>query len=236
MDWKTLRNTGYLATESKLPRGRKFKTAANFLAQVVEEFAQVSSQYFRLSGELPFTYGERQINSALLPAIAKVAEAALAEMPVPRKIKRRTGYGWADYWAFYESVDFLIEVKHGWHAVTRHRLRKATVEAWHSLSQQLSSLPSEIKAYTLTDQPLKMALLVVPCYQGSKYAENLQSLDRDDTVELFDFIQNELDKPIPNWRGLWHLHQELQEPFSLDDDGHELYPCVAFMAYIEATE
>jgi hypothetical protein len=49
----------------------------------------------------------------LLPAIARVADAALVETPVIRQHERRSGHGWVDYWAAYDGIDLYIELKHG---------------------------------------------------------------------------------------------------------------------------
>lgn len=235
MDWITVRSSGYIASQANLPRNRRNMAAAEFLEEVVQEFARISQRYFRLTQELPFIYHERQIHSVLLPAVAKIADTSLGEMPVTRKIKRRSSYGWIDYWVCYQEVDLLVEVKHCWHAVTSKKVRMTTAAAWQNLTVQLDSLPPETKDYTLTGQPLKVALLIVLCYQSSKDSSRLESFDRVVTVETHGLIRGQLDQPKPNWSGIWHLHQDLQVSFPYDG-WHELYPCVVFIACISTLE
>ncbi|MCL4299447.1 MAG: hypothetical protein KJ077_27170 [Anaerolineae bacterium] len=231
MKWKTVRNAGYIASEATLPRNRPNAAAAEFLEGVVEEFARASRRYFELANELPFIYRERQTHSVLLPAVAKVADAVLVETPVTRRVNRQDSYGWVDYWACFQDVDFFIEVKHRWHAVRANKVNTDTHNGWQDLTDQLDSLPPGAKEYTLSKHPLTIALLIVPCFQSSQDEAKLQPHDRLTTTEIYDLIRGELDGPKPNWSSIWHLHQDLQIPYSYDD-WSELYPCVVFMACV----
>jgi hypothetical protein len=49
--------------------------------ETVRTFALSSTQFYRTLNELPFVYKERQVASILLPAIAKVSDAVLVELP-----------------------------------------------------------------------------------------------------------------------------------------------------------
>lgn len=235
MDWKTIHKTGYIASESKLARNRPNAAAAEFLEKVVEEFARASRRYYDLTWELPFVYRERQTHSVLLPAVAKIADAALVESPVTRRVNRKDSHGWVDYWACYQEVDFFIEVKHRWHAVRASKVNKDTHNGWQNLTNQLASLPPGAKEYTLSKHPLTIALLIAPCFQSSQDETKLHSYDRTTTTEIYKLIRGELDAPKPNWSSIWHLHQDLQIPYSYDG-WSELYPCVVFTACVSKLE
>lgn len=232
-EWRTLYNTGHVASQARLSRVRGGKKVADFLDRVVEEFAKGSRKYCELVGELPFIYRERQTNSVLLPAIARIADAALTETPVARHHQDRSRSGWVDFWAAYEDIDLYIEVKHSWQAVSSGDIRQKTATAWNALGGQLASLPANLSEYTQSSQTLKVALLVVPCYQSSNDKDKLHVLSRDGTAGVWHLIRESLPEPAPNWSCLWHLSTELQGPLAYEDR-YERYPCVVFAVYVEA--
>lgn len=231
MDWKTLPKLGYVACQDNLLRNRRNAAAAEFLERVVEEFARASRRYFEFAKELPFLYRERQTHSVLLPAIAKVANAALAETPVTRRSERHDSHGWVDYWACYQDVDFFIEIKHRWHAVRAKRVNTTIHNGWQDLADQFASLPPEAKEYTLSQHPLTIAFLIIPCFQSAQDETKLYPLERINTTGMHDLIRGKLQQPSPNWSSIWHLHQSLQGPYPYDS-WSELYPCVIFMACV----
>ena len=234
-NWKTLREIGYIASQDRLSRVRGGAKAATFLDRVVDEFAKGSRKYCKLAGELPFIYRERQTNSALLPAIAKIADAALTETPVIRHHQDYSGYGRVDYWAAYDGIDLYIEVKHCWQAVSSGEIRQKTATTWNDLAGQLASLPVDLNEYTLSGQALKVALLVVPCYRSSKDEEKLQPVNRDETTDIWYLIRDNLHDPAPNWSCIWYLHKELQKPLAYEDR-YEVYPRVVFVAHVVAAD
>lgn len=118
MSWETVRRVGYLLEKDALKDGVGIRKSRDFLQKVTKAFADISINYFDKTNELPFIYRERQINSVLLPAIAKVADAVFMEHPIKRRIKGESSHGWLDYWVLYGSTVFLIELKHAWCSVT----------------------------------------------------------------------------------------------------------------------
>jgi hypothetical protein len=234
MSWRTIKNAGYFLEKNNLTQEDGMNKAAIFLQQIVEEFARACVKFYGVVEELPFIYRERQIHSMLLPAIAKVAQAAFVEQPITRKIKRKSQYGWIDYWVYYEPFVFLIELKHGWHALNSQKIRGATYQCWKKAIEQTKAISkAEAKALCIDpDKVLKMAMLIVPCYQSSQSKDYLIPLDKAKITEVHEFLVNNLS-PAPNWSCMWALHKKLQTVVEFEDNRNEIYPSVGIMVRAE---
>jgi len=206
------------------------QTAGKFLKDVVKEIAALSMQYYNKIDEFPFIYAERQFQSVLLPAMVKVADAVLAEQPVPRRIKGEVYSGRIDYWVYYRDLVFLMEVKHGWIA---SQLRKSTRQKWKTQLGQLRSITKKEARELGMDagKVCKIALLVVPCYRLSQDEEKVvESVPTHKQVfELHRQFENLT--PLPNWSAVWSFPNE---EYVFDYvGGYHIFPCVNFVAKID---
>jgi hypothetical protein len=114
---RTLRSISTLQIHDTLTDGPAIRNVRQFLTSTAETFCKQSVSFYETIGEFPFTYRERQLHSALFPAIAKVADAAFMEQPVSRKSKTASNFGWLDYWVNFHTSVFLIELKHSWNSL-----------------------------------------------------------------------------------------------------------------------
>lgn len=122
MRWKTIRSAGYVAVTARPADGPMMRTTGNLPRETVEQFAALSAKYCDAVGETPFVYHERQLHSALLPAIARASNAVLAEHPIRRALSRAdsrtSAYGWVDYWVLCGNTVLLVELKHVFRGAT----------------------------------------------------------------------------------------------------------------------
>lgn len=235
MNWEAIADAGDVAIRRHKPVTGPERKAAKFLEQTVKEFVCASYRYFELTGDLPFTYRERQTHSALMPAIAKVTDTALVEVPVTRRIKRKARHGWVDYWVSYRSTDLYLELKHGWQSINSQKIRQKTSKSWEDLAGQIKSLDARLKDISLSSEIVKVGLMLVPCYKGSRDKTSLKPVGRDETTALVDLVRSKLEAPAPTWSAIWHLPPKLQqEPYAFKNESwFELYAAVLFMVYIE---
>lgn len=233
MTWNTINKSGYFLEKNHLPHEKGMKTAATFLHQMTEEFGRSCRKYYDVLKELPFTYHERQIHSILLPSIAKISQVAFVEQPIVRKNDGNLQHGWVDYWVYYEKFVFLIELKHGWHALNSKKIRVGTHQSWKKGVEQIKSI-SKLEANSICINPnkiLKMTLMVVPYYRGSNKVNYLTPLDKTEVTRAHDLLINSLS-PVPNWNSLWALHKNIQEVRNFGNDSSEIYPSVGFFAKV----
>lgn len=169
MTWQTIRNAGHLFIKDYLEDRLDIRNTRKFLQDLVKAFASSCVSYHDITGELPFIYRERQINSVLLPSIAKISDAVFAEQPVRRKNKQKINHGWLDYWVLYGRTTFLIELKHSWCSITSNTVRKETFNTWSTAIKQINSITQEqAKELAINKNNIvKIAIMVIPYYKGS---------------------------------------------------------------------
>lgn len=227
MTWKTIRNAGYVLEQNALAQKYIMGKARTFLREITDTFIRSCANYFDEVEELPFIYRERQIQSILLPAIAKVADAAFVEQPINRKSKQGSQKGRIDYWVLYQKYVFLIELKHSWMSVASKRIRGDTNQAWSEVLHQLKSISkSEADSLCLYSKKIaKIGMMIVPCFQSAKDKNKLTPYDKSSAISVFEILIKSL-RPTPNWSCVWTLHERLQTVHEYAGSRNEIYPFV----------
>lgn len=234
MSWKNVGKAGKLFEVNHLPSTEEMSQVSEFLSRVTQEFARSCVTFEQAVGELPFVYRERQTQSILLPAIAKVANAAIVELPVSRKVKREVRSGRLDYWVYYEPNVLLLEVKQSWQLIGGSKIRKGTQAAWTQALKQLKSISkAEAEGLSFEDSKwLKIAMLVLPGYQASKEAEKLKPVELKEIERSYQVVMDRL-LPPPNWSCMWALPAELQRVTEYWNERKEIYPGVGIFVRVE---
>lgn len=164
----TIYNAGKLIQTKKLCKGKGHQITQEFLNNLSEHFIKQSISYYDNVGELPFVYKEKQIHSVLFPAIHNISEAAFLEAPIIRKKSGRIG--WIDYWVFYKSTVFLIEIKHCWGSIVSPTLSSKSKinKNWNKAVDQIIDI-KKAKSETNLNQvarllklPLWLFLIINP--------------------------------------------------------------------------
>ena len=235
MEQRTIPTVGKVHFQDEMADGLGIRNARRFLADTAVAFARECKSYYDVVKEFQFIYREKQVNSALLPAISKTADAVLLEQPVSRRCNQDASHGWLDYWVAYGTTIFLIEVKHSWNAIRTENIRQDQQAAWKEALDQLKRIHKR-DVYGLSEDynAVKMALMVVPFYCSHQDEDKSAPLEIEQTQESFESFVQHL-KPAPHWRCLWHLHSDLQGPFSYQDEKstcYEMYPCVGLVANV----
>ena len=235
MEKKIIRNVGKIFFQDEMTGGSDIRYPRQFLADTAVAFAEGCKSYYDVTKEFQFAYGEKQVNSALLPAISKNADAVLLEQPISRKSNQNSSSGWLDYWVAYKSTVILIEVKHSWNAIRTNIVGKHLQKTWHGALAQLKGLEKrEVKGLAMNRSAFKMALLIVPFYASSNDMEKLVSKKEDETQELFSSFVEKI-KPAANWSCLWWLHENLQVKSTYQEGNsarYFLHPCVGMIAKV----
>jgi hypothetical protein len=231
-NWLTLRSIGALQFQDNLTDGPAIRNVRQFLTSTAETFCKQSVSFYKTVGEFPFTYRERQLHSALFPAIAKVADAAFMEQPVSRKSKTASNFGWLDYWVKYHTSVFLIELKHSWNSLRTGAISDRTQNLWTEAMEQLREIDAgEASELSLSARSTaKIALMVIPFFQTSSSESNLENFEQAEIIKAYTDLIEELS-PKPDWSCLWLLHKRLDEPFDFGDR-FEKYPAVAIVAKV----
>lgn len=234
MVWETLKNRGYILEKNCLNTGPNVIKTRDFLNKTTKAFTSYCIKYYDMTKEHPFAHRERQVDSMLMPSLCNVADAVFKEQFIERKLsKDSSSHGWVDYWVLYRKTTFLIELKHPFCSANSTVVRKTTRESYKEAVKQIKSIsPEEALNLSFFGKNLvKIALVVVPFYAGSKIKKSLTAFDKEDAEEVFDKLVSGLT-PKPDWSCLWLLHDRLQKPVEYENC-YELYPCVGIVAKVD---
>jgi hypothetical protein len=102
---------------SRLPHDSTWTPVSELLEGAFRQLVIESIDYYRKvdKDELPFTYGEKQLPSLLIPAFRSFADLVFAEQPMVRGRGKSKSEGWTDYWILKGDTGFFVEVKFAWH-------------------------------------------------------------------------------------------------------------------------
>ena len=233
MSRSIIREVGHFYEENHLALRNGNAKIRSFLRSSAVQFLRTCARYHRAIDELPFIFRERQIQSVLLPSIAKVSDAVVVEHPIRRIIGKKVSSGRIDYWVFYKPYVFLIESKQAWQSVRSEGVLKDTIQAWATALEQLRSIPrKEIEQLSLSaDHIARVALLIVPCYQASLFKNRLIPHSEEAAKNILNTVSKAL-KPTPNWAAVWAIDKRLQTHHEYEKGRNEIYPFVGFFARV----
>lgn len=234
MGKETLRGIGSLEIFNGVQDGKGMRISTDFGKELSKEFAKHSRSVFDHTGDVPYSYRERQVSAAVLIATSHFADAVFAEMPTRRGNNRRHSHGWIDCWAAYRDATFILEMKHGYSALRRQgEAQEKLVAVWDEANRQLDSINSN-RCEDLRNSKgeiIKSPLLVVTHYLGSREMESAKvSPPYEDICDRHLKVAKGLN-PSPNWSSLIEFKGDMKGPYLYDTDKRwELYPAVSFYA------
>lgn len=126
----------------------------SFITDLLNGMGKLSIKYHKHQLiDFPYIYGERQLDSIILPTLSKICDGAvLAELPTKRNCFLKSheiedSSGRIDYWCIYKDYSIILEVKHSFDAFLTNKTReKKVVEKWEYMTiDQLQSIKDDIK-------------------------------------------------------------------------------------------
>lgn len=236
--FEKMRDCGELGIELGEIRGSGSRVSRDLLKKFLKEFVWRSAKYYEGTGDHVFYYSERQIHSAICPAIANITPTFLMEHPLTRKPAGEEEYrGRTDYWIYYRDYSFVMELKHTYFAYNRaYKPRKGILKKFAKALKDLENVKKDEYENLKVGYGLRrIALEVVVFYRRwREKAELKDDLKRCDFKSLFEeLIENTKLERKSNLRALWILDKELAEPVEIKPlDSFEIFPAVAFVGSI----
>lgn len=189
------------------------------------------------TGEAPFVFKERQLNSILAPALSNKADAFLMEAPVQREWSRihnqeyNDSHGWVDYWSIYRGYVFLIEIKHNFISYKTGQITNNIKENWRIALEQLDAIEEEAKIRSKEcNGVIRVVLHILPIYETVNADEHLDKSEYVRMLDIHKLSLSELERS-PNWSAIWKLHDDLVGPYEYIDT-KEVYPGILFLCNI----
>ena len=196
----------------------KIKTG-EFFKETLMEFAKVSTKIYDTTGDLAFTYKEKQLSSIFLPTFYNLSYGVIQEVPTRRKERgQESTHGWLDYWIQKdENWVYLIELKHAWQFLNGKFRDNSQKKLNESIKQLKDISKSELKKLSCIETTYKVSLMVLPLWRNIPNDIEIKEEDEytTDICELEKTAQtilNQIDTEI-SWLGLWSLPDRMQYVF-----------------------
>lgn len=220
MNWLNVKNCGYINEYHKqisLNEG-KIKTG-EFFKETLMEFAKVSTKIYDTTGDLAFTYKEKQLSSIFLPTFYNLSYGVIQEVPTRRKERgQESTHGWLDYWIQKdENWVYLIELKHAWQFLNGKLTKDSLDKLDKSIKQLRGIRKPEIKQLSGVETTFKISLILLPVWRNIPIEEDVDIDDEypTDLAELEKTAKNILNDIVTkiSWLGLWSTPHRMQYAF-----------------------
>ena len=225
-----------------------YRISSRFLRELFSNMALLAIKYKQhqstVRGESPYTYGERQLDGLIVPALSRICDGAiLTELPISRKYKRGKNaqevVGRIDYWCMYRNYSFILEVKHSYDNFRTKKMRTELKNDWETMcDSQLRSVRGCAKKFEeKTKGIISIGLQFVTSWNKFTHGESVKNtmLQYEEKLpELLDRLREELvvkeqrKTTTPNFTACWIPPQKHVERMVAD----EIYPGLIMIAKI----
>lgn len=232
MKQKSIYKCGALCTFDRLEDSQGMRVSRDLAEKFSAAFARLSCRYFNSTGDLPYTYRERQVSASVLMAFSTFVDAIFAETPTRRGTSKANSHGWIDYWVVYRNHTFLVEVKHCYSAIKGQKDVQAVLfNRWENAHSQLSQV-NYIQCADLrfgTGALIKMPLMIATHYLSSRKKEKAEiGISIDQLCNRHVKISDNLS-PMPGWSSIFIVKDKMRGPYEYKEHW-EAYPAVSFFA------
>ncbi len=216
---------------SELDKVKEKEKIEEFLSNIIQRFIKESFKFYEEWNEFPFVYRERQLYSALIPAIYSYTNNIWIEQPF-KSLQSKQRF--LDIVTSLEENIYFIELKHSYKS-KQNTLRKDTIEKWENAIKQINSIKKESVGafYKEKFKQYKMALMIMPYFLSSFQKVNKnEATILEETLNLFK--KNFKKEEHPNFITLIAI-KEYKDYIHHFEDGakKEVYPFLFFIAKVE---
>lgn len=201
----------------------RFKqVVSDFLIEVIRDSIVSAKKYIEITNYTTFCFGELQMHSIIIPALAKNTDCFILEYPIERKVGKENHWGRVDYYCRCNAkkkneYHLFLELKSNKQSLPFCKYRTDSLSFWNTAYKQIFGIEREIK---LNKNFYKKPIVRVCMETIALYAhetKNVASLV-DDVVEI---ANNDFgcSKAKPNLIVLWKCSKGITE--IAEDEWHE---------------
>lgn len=224
-----------------------YRISSKFLKELFFNMALLAIKYKQhqstVRGESPYTYGERQLDGLIVPALSKICDGAiLTELPVSRKYKRGKNaqevVGRIDYWCMYRNYSFILEVKHSYDNFRTKKMRTELKNDWETMcDSQLKSVRGCARKFEeKTKGIIPIGLQFVTSWNQFTHGECVKNIMLQYEEKLHEILGRLCERIVvkgsrnttPNFTACWIPPQKHVERMVAD----EIYPGIILMCKI----
>lgn len=227
---------------------KNFKEVQNFLREVIENFIEESEIIYNKWKFFPFTNSEKQVLSALFPAIYKITENVWIEQWF--KVFNENKNRFLDISTITENNAYFIEIKHEYKNHTgKAGIKYNIYNKWNKAVKQIEDLEKENLGKEFNKVKLenfncyKMALIIIPTFIENPDEESKTINDTAGSYakRMFDYFYNHASvQKKPNIAITWKIndYKKKEHEFKTlkkngEEERIEIYPFLTFIALVE---
>ena len=208
-------------------------TVVLFFNAIMKNFATESIHFYEEWGEYPFIYKERQVNSALIPAIHKYTKNIFLELPFKNKSNKQR---FLDIVTTKDDNIYLIELKHSFNSKLDGTTRRTDNE-WETAVQQISDITKNTiknhynyKKYNV----YKISLMIMPTYIPSNEKHNILDMSSKQYSKMLfnDYQKNYSKKYQANIVGSIKI-TDINNFIHKYKNSKEVYPFISFIGKVK---
>lgn len=211
---KTINRVGKLYIQ-RADRFQLKQVVSDFIENLIESSAKNAAKHISLAKYATFCYGELQMHSILVPALAKLTNCFVMEYPIRRYVSDNSGR--VDYYCVNNTGTtkeyiLFLELKCGRQGIPNNTFRKKNIELWHEANNQLDGISQEIQQnkefYNKT--VMRVCMEVIILYADTSKKEQINSDILQDALNIsIDALK--VSGTIPNLSVLWEFHPNIVE-------------------------
>lgn len=218
---KTIPKVGKLYIE----RSEQFqlkKVVSDFIEELVAQSAKNAERHISQMNYATFCYGELQMHSIIVPAIATLANYVILEYPI---IRGKNEYnGRVDYYCINKAgtkneYHLFLELKSGRQGIPCNNLRLNNIKLWRKANRQLDGISQEIKKNrSFYNKPtIRVCMEVIVLYADKSKGDKIKpnTLQEALDIAIKDLKQADI---APNISLLWEFHPNIIK--QAEDDYH----------------
>lgn len=203
-----------------------------FFNEILHNFTVESISFYDEWGEFPFIYRERQVNSALIPAIHKYTKSIFLELPF-KTISNNQRF--LDIVTTKDKNIYLIELKHSYNS-KNDTTSLRTDNEWTTAVEQITDIKRSTmkKHYDIKNYNVyKIALMIMPTFLQSNDKHKILKMSSTEYSKLiFDDYQYFTKKYQSNLVGSIKINN-YENYIHEYSDRNLIYPFISFIAKIE---
>lgn len=225
--------TAEIYCQDVINNAKGIKNLRKFFHNLLKNFDTESFNFYKIWGEFPFIYSEKQLASVLAPAIYSHTKNVWFEQPFKdyKKNQRFLDIAIAD-----QKNIYLIELKHSWNS-KRNETNKKSSQKWETAIDQIKTINRKTiySYFNFQDYNVfKIALMIMPTYLNYDEDHNILKMSaKEYATTIFDEYESYTTKQHKaNLTAVIKLTnpKQYKHDFTI---GSQIYPYISFIARIE---
>ena len=190
------------------------QTVTDLLTNTICDSIVSAKNYTEKTEYTTYCFGELQMHSLIIPALAKNTDCFIFEYPIERRVGRKNHFGRVDYYCRCNvgkrnEYHLFIELKSNKQSLPFDRFREDSIRFWETAYKQICGIGQEIKANRAFYTKPIIRVCIETVFLYAHKTKNITTADIDAATEIAqnDFVINNAN---PNLIVLWKCSDEIR--------------------------